>query len=354
MADDTDPDLAEATPEGMRRVMAPDAPSERSRGIDPTDSRRSAARTVAGPPRGILRLSHVDVSVTDLDLSTAYYTQVMGMEVTARTDDAVYLRCWDEEDHHSLRLRYAPRVGMDLMSFKVHHADDLADLEQRVSRYGFPVERVSAGESVGQGESIRFSTSSGHVMELVADVEKVGARPRSRIEAGGLEPFPRDHIGPPRMDHTLVTAEEVGEATQFYRDVLGFRITEQLLDGNGHQVGTWMERSHTPHDLAVVQGPNGGLHHFAFWLDDWDEVRDAADVLAHHGIQVDVGPTRHGITRGSTIYFFDPLGTRNEVFTGGYRPDPDFPTLTWTGDNAGRAIFYYEGELNDRFMKVHT
>lgn len=354
MVDDTSPDLSEATPEGMRRVMAPDAPADRARGIDPTDSRAIRSSTGPGRPRGILRLGHVDVSVPDLDLSTAYYTQVMGMQVTARKDDEVYLKCWDEEDHHSLRLRYAPRVGMDLMSFKVHHEDDLADLEQRVSRYGFPVERIAAGEAVGQGESIRFSTPSGHVMELVADVEKVGARPRARLDVDGVEPFPRDHIGPPRMDHTLVTAEEVGEATQFYRDVLGFRITEQLLDGNGHQVGTWMERSHTPHDLAVVQGANGGLHHFAFWLDDWDEVRDAADVLAHNGIQVDVGPTRHGITRGSTIYFFDPLGTRNEVFTGGYRPDPDFPTLTWTGDNVGRAIFYYEGELNDRFMKVHT
>jgi len=87
-------------------------------------------------------------------------------------------------------------------------------------------------------------------------------------------------------------------------------------------------------DLAIVQGPNGGLHHFAFWLDDWDDVRDAADILAYNGIQLDVGPTRHGITRGSTIYFFDPLGTRNEVFTGGYRPDPDFPTLTWTEDTS--------------------
>ncbi len=164
----------------------------------------------------------------------------------------------------------------------------------------------------------------------------------------------RDQIAPPRMDHMLITAEEVGESTQFYMDVLGFRITEQLLDGNGHQLGTWMERSHSPHDLAVVHGTNGGLHHFAYWLDDWDDVRDAADVLAYNGIQLDVGPTRHGITRGSTIYFFDPLGTRNEVFTGGYRPDPDFPTLTWTEDNIGRAVFYYEGELNDRFMKVHT
>jgi catechol 2,3-dioxygenase len=348
-------DLIEGTPPGTTRAKAPGAPADGMR-FDPSDTRQASRSTVAGPPRGILRLGHVDVTVTDLDLTTAYYTEVLGMEVTARTEDSIYLKCWDEEDHHSLRLRYAPRVGMDLMSFKVHHEDDLAELESRVARFGFPVERMSRGESLGQGESIRFSTPSGHVMELVADVEKVGtSRPRHRDPAEhGLAPGPRDRIAPPRMDHMLITAEEVGDSTQFYMDVLGFRITEQLLDGNGHQLGTWLERSHSPHDLAVVQGPNGGLHHFAFWLDDWDDVRDAADVLAYNGIQLDVGPTRHGITRGSTIYFFDPLGTRNEVFTGGYRPDPDFPTLTWTEDNIGRAVFYYEGEVNDRFMRVHT
>lgn len=347
-------DLAEGTPTGTRRVRMPDAPPDRAR-VDPSDSRQATPSTVAGPPRGILRLGHVDVTVTDLDLATAYYTEVMGMEISALAEDSVYLKCWDEEDHHSLRLRYAPRVGMDLMSYKVHHEDDLADLEQRVSRFGFPVERMRRGESLGQGESIRFSTPSGHIMELVAEVEKVGSsRPRQHTSSIGAEPQPRDRIAPPRVDHMLITAEEVGDSTQFYMDVLGFRITEQLLDGNGHQLGTWMERSHSPHDLAIVQGPNGGLHHFAYWLDDWDHVRDAADVLAYNGIQLDVGPTRHGITRGSTIYFFDPLGTRNEVFTGGYRPDPDFPTLTWTEDNIGRAIFYYEGELNQRFMRVHT
>ncbi|HEX9033217.1 MAG TPA: catechol 2,3-dioxygenase [Streptosporangiaceae bacterium] len=315
---------------------------------------------------GVLRLSHVDITVTDLDLACAYYTKVIGMVEVERSADSAYLKCWDEVDHHSLRLSYAPRVGFDLMSFKVERADDLADFENAVTRYGFPVQRISVGASVGQGESIRFDTPSGHPMELVHDVRKVGSslpklNPRpyvfSPVQGGeaGDQPGGRPPgIAPPRMDHVLVTAEEVGEATRFYTSVLGFRVTEQLLDGNGHQVGTWMERSHTPHDLAVVAGPNGGLHHFAFWLDDWDHIRAAADVLAYNGISVDVGPTRHGITRGSTIYFFDPLGTRNEVFTGGYRPDPDFPVITWTEDNAGRAIFYYEGELNDRFMKVHT
>jgi catechol 2,3-dioxygenase len=349
------PDLIEGTPAGTRREFAPGTPPDGARS-DPSDTRQARGSKVAGRPRGILRLGHVDVTVTDLDLATAYYTEVMGLEISALTDDSVYLKCWDEEDHHSLRLRYAPQVGMDLMSFKVHHEDDIADLENRVSRYGLPVERISRGEVLGQGESIRFATPSGQIMELVADVQKVGtSRPRHQPNAGSDDgAFVRDRIAPPRMDHMLVTAEEVGESTRFYMDVLRFRITEQLLDGNGHQIGTWLERSHSPHDLAIVQGPNGGLHHFAFWLDDWDDVRDAADILAYNGIQLDVGPTRHGITRGSTIYFFDPLGTRNEVFTGGYRPDPDFPTMTLTDDYIGRAVFFYEGELNDRFMRVHT
>ncbi len=301
---------------------------------------------------GILRLSHVDITVPDLDLASAYYTQVMGMFETERTPDRAFFKCWDEEDHHSLSVRYDPRVGIDLFSFKVEEEEDLEDLERRVERYGLRVHRVSADEEIGQGTSIRFETPSGHTMELVHEVEKVGGL------IGKLNPRPAPDgvvgIAPPRMDHLLVTAEEVPEANRFYMDVLGFRLTEQLLDGDGHQIGVWLERSHSPHDIAVVTGANGGLHHFAFWLDDWDHVRKAADILAYNSIQIDVGPTRHGVTRGNTIYFFDPMGTRNEVFTGGYRPDPDFPTITWTEDNIGKAIFYYEGDLNERFMKVHT
>ena len=101
-------------------------------------------------------------------------------------------------------------------------------------------------------------------------------------------------------------------------------MTEQVLDGNGHQLGVWLAgRTNSPHDIAIVNGPNGALHHWAYWLDDWDHIRKAADILAYNGVQIDQGPTRHGVTRGNTIYFFDPLGIRNEVFTGGYWVDPD-------------------------------
>ena len=124
---------------------------------------------------GVLRLAHVDVQVTDLDLATAYYTEVIGMLETERDETSVYLKCWDEEDHHSLRLEYAPRVGFRGFTYKVEREDDLDDLERKVTNYGFPVQRISKGESVGQGESIRFLTPTGHTMDLVHDVEKVGS-----------------------------------------------------------------------------------------------------------------------------------------------------------------------------------
>jgi catechol 2,3-dioxygenase len=104
---------------------------------------------------GILRLSHVDITVPDLDLATAYYTEVLGMLESDRTDDRVFFKCWDEEDHHSLAVRYDPRVGLDRFTFKVEEEEDLTDLESRVEAYGFRVHRTSRGEEIGQGESIR-------------------------------------------------------------------------------------------------------------------------------------------------------------------------------------------------------
>jgi catechol 2,3-dioxygenase len=301
---------------------------------------------------GVLRLAHVDISAPDLELAAAYYTQVLGLDLVERTDDRLFFKCWDERDHHCLAIRYDPRLGIDRFAFKVEFEDDLDEIEAKVEAYGIHVERISKGEEIGQGESIRFGTPSGHQMELVHDVTKVGGR----LPLVNPWPVPQGLTGiaPPRMDHVLVGAEEVGEMLHFMQATMDFHLTEQLLSNEGHVMGVFLSRSGRPHDIANIQGLNGSLHHFSFWLDDWDHVRRAADILAYNAIPIDIGPTRHGITRGNTIYFFDPMGTRNEVFTGGYRADPDFPTITWTEDNLGRAIFYYEGKDNGRFLTVYT
>jgi catechol 2,3-dioxygenase len=75
------------------------------------------------------------------------------------------------------------------------------------------------------------------------------------------------------------------------------------------------------------------------------EIRRAADILSMHDVEMEIGPTRHAITRGFTVYFFDPSGNRFEFFQDASRPDPDDEPITWTADQLGRSVFLYEKNL---------
>ncbi|HHC07907.1 MAG TPA: catechol 2,3-dioxygenase [Actinobacteria bacterium] len=302
---------------------------------------------------GILRLSHVEVRVPDLELATAFYVEVVGLIETGRDRERVFLKAWDEHQHHSVILTEAPTYGLEHVGFKVERLDDLAHYESRLEAAGFPVKRLGRDEFVaGHGDAIRFRAPTGHLVELVYGMDQVG----NMLPLTNPPPEPVGLVGmhPPRIDHVFLMAEDVDEATRFFTEVLDFRLAEQVLGDDGHRLVAFLERTHTPHDLAFVTGPQGGLHHFAFWVDDWNEVRRGADLCSYHGVEIDAGPTRHGATRGYGLYFFDPAGNRNEVYTGGYWVDPDSEPVTWTESEMGRAIFYYEGVVNQRFLTVHS
>ena len=121
---------------------------------------------------------------------------------------------------------------------------------------------------------------------------------------------------------------------------------QAIQDGDEIPLGSMVQ----PH----VEAETAFVHHFAFHLGDWNDILKAGDIFSMDDVPIDIGPTRHGITLGVTIYFFDPSGNRNEVFAGGYRTGPDFPTITWTEDQLGKGIFYITRELNDRFTTVFT
>jgi len=301
----------------------------------------------------ILRLSHAEVRVPDLHLATAYYAEVVGLVVTRSESDRTFLKGWDEQQHHSLILAEAPTYGLNSLGFKVMLLDELDRLQARVEAVGISTDRFAPGElNVASGTIVRFTAPSGHVIELEHGQAQVG----NGLTLINPPPAPDGLVGmhPPRIDHIFLLCEDVDGITRFFQEVLEFRLTEQILADDGHQLTTFLERTHTPHDIAFLTGPDGGFHHIAYWVDEWNDLRHAADTCAYHGVEIDAGPTRHGATRGCGLYFFDPAGNRNEVYTGGYWADPDREPVTWTEAEMGRAVFYYEGVVNQRFLTVHS
>ena len=313
---------------------------------------------------GVMRLGHINIRVLDMDAALNHYENVVGMKRTD-TDAAgnVYLKCWDEWDKYSVILTQADTAGMISIAFKVESDADLNVLKQRITDYGIEVKDMAAGDLHSCGRAIQFFLPSGHDMRLYAHKDAVG----KDVGVTNPEPWPDDAKGIKAhwLDHALLMCElnpekginKVAENTKFMNEVLGFHLGEQVLVGpdGDIQAATWMFRTSTPHDIAFVGGPKMGLHHFAFFLDDWGDVLKAADIMSKRGVKVDVTPQRHGITRGTTIYFFDPSGNRSETFAGlGYLAQPDMPTVTWTEDQLWRGIFYHTGVETGEFTSVYT
>ena len=96
---------------------------------------------------GILRLSHAEVRVPDLELALAYYVEVVGLIETARTTDKAYLKGWDEHQHHSLILTDSPTYGLNSLGFKVINLAELDRLAARVEGAGIDVHPPPAGRT---------------------------------------------------------------------------------------------------------------------------------------------------------------------------------------------------------------
>ncbi|MEU6925558.1 MULTISPECIES: catechol 2,3-dioxygenase [unclassified Streptomyces] len=301
----------------------------------------------------VMRLGYVHARVTDLDASRSHYAQTLGMRVVHEGDGRLYLKSWDEWDHHSVVLEEGG-VGLVKLGYKVESPADLDVFERRAERFGCTTKRMSRGDNLAVGDGVRIVLPSEHVVELYHEIEFAGT------ETGALNPapFPRHlvGVGVPRIDHALITAEEPALLERFFAECLDFRPAERLITDHSTEelIGSWMFCGNSPHDIAFIKGPNSKLHHFAYQLEDWNAIRHAGDLFAMDDVSVDIGPTRHGITRGQTIYFFDPSGNRNEVFSGGYTTFPDFPTITWTADQLATGIFYIGREVNERFTSVLT
>ena len=77
------------------------------------------------PEFNIVRLSHIELGVTDLEASKKFYTEILGMLITEETDDALYLRCLEERNHHSFILRQVDEPVAYVMGFKVASERDL-------------------------------------------------------------------------------------------------------------------------------------------------------------------------------------------------------------------------------------
>ena len=304
---------------------------------------------------GTLRPGLVQMKVLDLDKTLDFYVNVLGLDEVGRTSDGrVMLKAYDEFDHHTLTLRLADQAGLDFVAFKTGCPDELEEIKQKTIAFGYEVAEIATNtDQPGFGKRYSFKISTGHIFQVFSDVELAAKTPQ--IKNPDIWTTAPRGMRAQRMDHFLLYGPNIAEAERFCKEVFGMFVPEVCNTEDGNRLASWITSSNKPHDLAFVEYPEPGkIHHLGFYLQDWNDVGNAADLIAINHLKLDIGPTRHAITRGHSIYFWEHSGNRIEVYAGGYTAYPDHPQRVWDASQLGRGLFYYSGEVIPSFLEIVT
>jgi catechol 2,3-dioxygenase len=280
----------------------------------------------------ISHLGHAELLVPDLSASAAFFTDIMGLQVSEEADGRVFLRAWQDWDHHTLVLTQSPEPGLEHLGWRVPRKADAEELLAKLEPY--EVEHRWTERVTGHGEALRFTTPGGLPFELYWEPDRYVAPPEqaSRM-ASHPSKVPAHGCAPRRFDHVTFIVDDVVAEQQFLTDVLGIRHNYCVHDAEGTRWGSWLSCNNVSHETAVTRNAEQTgalLHHVAYYADTVDEVLKAATILVDHGFELEWGPGKHGTSGATFLYFKEPSGNRVEIWTGGMLIfDPDWKAIEW-------------------------
>jgi catechol 2,3-dioxygenase len=288
----------------------------------------------------IAHLGHVELLTPNFDASLSFFTEVMGLHEAGRQGDSVYLRAWGDYERFTLQLTRASTSGLGHVSFRTRNSEVLTKLVQSVEANGVIGDWHPA--TLGHGPAFRFPGPDGHQIELYYETEKFSP---TGNQVPGFKNLPQRYsphgIAPRRLDHLNLLAQDIKACRQFFHDVLGMRITEQIVFDGGEEMGAWLAATNKSYDLAFTKdhsSAHGRFHHMTYMMDSREDVLRAADILIESGIPIETGPHKHSIGQTFFLYFYEPGGNRIEVGAGGYLIfDPDWQPVVWSKEERMRG-----------------
>jgi catechol 2,3-dioxygenase len=305
----------------------------------------------------IAQLAHVEMLTPKPEESLKFFTEYLGMEVTQREGQSVYLRAYQDTYHHTLKLTESKQAGLGHIAWRTTSPQALDRRVKVLEASGYGQMWIEGDH--GHGQAYRFTDPDGHQMELLWDVDYYKAPAEMQTKLIN-QPQKRPLRGVPvtRLDHVNLMVQDVTPNRLFMEENLGFRTRENIVLNDGTEVGAWTSVSPLVHEVAFMKdqsGAKGRLHHICYCLQTRQHLMDAAEIFTDYGIKIEAGPSKHGISQAFFMYVFEPGGNRIELFSDGYLIlDPSHKTVTWSEDDLEKGIIWWGGSLPSEYFLYGT
>jgi catechol 2,3-dioxygenase len=292
------------------------------------------------PIQDLAHIGHAELLTPFPQESLRFFVELFGMEIESREGDSVFLRGWGEYQLYGLKLTESDLPGLGHVAIRAWSPEALSRRVAAIEATGLGDGWIEGDH--GHGPAYRFRDPDGHRMELYYETERYvppeELRPR-------LKNVPQRYVGRgaavKRLDHVNVLARNVAANRCFAQEALGFRLYEQVVLGDGSELGAWMSLSIAAHELIYVAdhaGASGRLHHLAFFVDTREELLRAADLMLDADVPIEAAPSKHAVAQGMFLYVYEPGGNRVEITTGThFIYDPAYEPVVWSEAERARG-----------------
>ncbi|HWU60901.1 MAG TPA: VOC family protein [Ensifer sp.] len=265
----------------------------------------------------LIGLGYIGIGSRQTEAWDHFSTRLLGME---KIDAGASVRAYRMDDRKQrLIVSGEAQEGLEFLGWEVGSLSDLDALAGRLENAGVAVMREPAAlaDQRHVGALISFHDPEGHRIEVfhgpqIASEPFKPGRPISGFKTGALG-----------MGHAVLHATNVDILLPFYRDLLGFSVTDYGLTPyklyffhiNGRH-----------HSFAMVGSGRRGMHHFMVELLSLDDVGQGYDLAQAEEGRLAYTLGRHSNDHMMSFYANSPSGFFVEYGWGATVIEPE----TWT------------------------
>lgn len=285
-------------------------------------------------------LGYVGIEAIAPEDWVGYGTGLLGLMLAERTGGQLVFRMDDRRQ----RLVVTPgaRDGARFFGWEVADAAALESLAARLEAAGRPVRRGERALADLRRVAGLLVTEDplGNRLELVHGSEAATEpfRPGRCISG-----FRTGALG---MGHAVLTVPRIEEALGFYRDLLGFRVSDFITRPFR---ATFLHVNPRHHSLALIETGQAGLHHLMLELFSLDDVGQGHDLALAEDGRLATSLGRHTNDYMTSFYARTPGGFLVEYGWGGRVVDP----ATWRAAEvtSGPSLWGHERRWGSEAMR---
>ncbi len=264
----------------------------------------------------VSQLGYIGIGTNDQKAWRDLASNVLGMQVVpGDTRSSFYLRM--DEYHHRIEIRDSADEDLAFVGWEVPNPTTLQQVAQQLEDAGVKVTAGTRDEAEHQRvvDLVKCADPNGIPTEVFC------GRPVNPQPFHPSRPMTGFKTGEMGMGHILVYARNLDETVHFYRDLLGFRVSDFTdVSAPGGKVRlAFLHCNPRHHSIALLEAPNAPkrINHIMLECNSLDDVGSGRDLCLQRGVPIAIDLGRHMNDHVVSFYMANPSNFALEYGWGG-------------------------------------